>query len=95
MMNEEYSNIGKYFKIEDGEIVCVNTNPFKGSERWGLYLGKEWHLDYTFHLTFGFTQEELTVKTDKELYALFDKHRVRYMDDNNVMHDGYYFEIFD
>jgi hypothetical protein len=94
-MAEDYFNIGKFFKIEDDEILCVSNNPFKGTERWGLLLGGEWHLDYTFHLLFGFTQEELTVKTDKELYVLFDKYHVRYIDDNNIMHDGYYFEFID
>lgn len=33
-MAEDYCNIGKYFKLKDGEIVCVDTNPFKGNERW-------------------------------------------------------------
>lgn len=94
-MAEDRTSIGRHFRLEDGEILCASANPFKGTERWGLYLGGEWHLDYTFRLLFGFAQEELTAKTDGELYALFDKHHVRYADGGNVMHDGYYYEFTD
>ena len=92
---------GRWFQVRDcclgKELVYCSTNPFEGKEIWGRWSKHNgWTLDYTLKLVFSISDEEWCdfeyIETDYDLYKLFDKHRLRYLDDKEIMHDGIYIE---
>ena len=77
-----------WFEIIGNEIWSnedIPTNSWNNGnhDRWGVYLGGRWCLDYTFKLMFGISTEDwktkfMNIKTDDDFYAICDWLGVRY-----------------
>ena len=87
----------KWFVIEGQDLwdedYLKGTPWTSGGNRWGRKLGGYWCLDYWFKLAFNLSNEFWEtrcyhVKTNNELYKLFDDLGVAYKKDNVIRYKG-------
>lgn len=87
----------KWFVIEDQELLdedyLKGTAWTSGGNIWGRKLGGHWCLDYWFKLAFNLSNEFWEtrcyhVKTNNELYEIFEELGVAYKKDNTIRYKG-------
>lgn len=93
----------KWFKIEGDKLwdedYLKNTPWSDGGNLWGRKLGGRWCLDYWFKLCFNLTTEFWesrcfdTLRSNQDLYDLFDEIGIAYKKDGVVYYKGEVKEI--
>ena len=78
-----------WFEINGNEIRSNDTNPWGEHNRWGLYIGGRWCLDYTWKLMFGISTEDwndkcFNLKTNNDFYDFCDWLGVKYKKDGTI-----------
>ena len=83
-----------WFQINGREIRSIDINPWSGeNNRWGLFIGGRWCLDYTWKLVFGISTEDwnaktANLKTDQDFYDFCEWLGVWYQKDGIIYKRG-------
>lgn len=86
--------IMSWFEINGTDILSKNNlsrTIFGTTERWGIYIGGRWCLDYTWKLVFGISDEAWNekaknIKTNKDFYDFCEWLGVYYKGGDNKIH---------